>query len=236
MGHNVSAENIHRQHAVKESRASKPRTSSTSTAPPSRYHHGYLRRALIDAALAMVIEEGAWDFKLREVARRAGVSHAAPYNHFEDKAALLAEVASLGFHSLRLAMHAAARSQPRSARQAFVNIGAAYVRFGVEHPAHYRLMFGVELADRERHPMLHAASDATFAVLTGVLERGQLSGQIRRGEVRDQALAAWALVHGLTTLVIDQRVSFLGVSPRDAERRARQAAMAMLDGLRPKAS
>lgn len=211
-----------------------PASSSAPARPVARYHHGDLRRALIDAALAMLTEEGAWNFTLRAVARRAGVSHAASYNHFEDKLALLAEVAALGFQSLTQTMEAAARGQPRSARQAFAGIAAAYVRFGVEHPAHYHLMFGAELADRARHPTLQAAGDATFAVLTGVLERGQASGQVRRDSVHDQALAAWSLVHGLTTLLIDQRVRFLGVSTGEAERHARLAGMALFEGLRAK--
>ena len=213
----------------------KPHASSPAPArPATRYHHGDLRRALIDTALAMVTEEGAWNFTLREVARRAGVSHAASYNHFEDKSALLAEVAALGFQSLRQTLEAAARGQPRSARQALAGIAAAYVRFGVEHPAHYRLMFGAELADKVRQPTLQAAHDATFAVLTGVLEHGQASGQVRRDPVHDQALAAWSLVHGLTTLLIDQRLSFLGVSTDEAERHARLAGMALFEGLRAK--
>jgi AcrR family transcriptional regulator len=181
----------------------------------------------------MVTEEGAWNFTLREVARRAGVSHMAPYNHFEDKSALLAEVAAVGFKSLGQAMEAAAGGHPRSARQAFAGIGAAYVRFGVEHPAHYRLMFGADLADKARYPALHAASEAAFRVLlTGVLERAQALGQVRRGPAHEQALAAWSLVHGLTTHLIDERVSSPGVSTGDAERLARVAAMVMFDGLR----
>jgi AcrR family transcriptional regulator len=211
----------------------KSQVSSPAPARPANsYHHGDLRRALIDTALAMVTEEGAWNFTLREVARRAGVSHAAPYNHFEDKSALLAEVAALGFQSLREALEAAAGEQPRSARQALARVGAAYVRFGVEHPAHYRLMFGAELADKARYPALQEASDAAFAVLTGVLERGQASGQVRREPVLDQALAAWSLVHGLATLLIDQRASFLGASTGEAERHARGAAVALFEGLR----
>ena len=210
--------------------------SATPVRRATRYHHGDLRRALIDTALAMVTEEGAWNFTLREVARRAGVSHAAPYNHFEEKSALLAEVAALGFESLRRTMETAARRHPRSARQAFAGIADAYVRFGVDHPAHYRLMFGAELAEKARYPALQAASDAAFAVLTGVLERGQSSGQVRREAVRDQALAAWSLVHGLTTLFIDQRLSFLGVSTVDAERHARHAGMALFEGLRANTS
>jgi len=212
----------------------KPRASSTAPArPATRYHHGDLRRALIDTALAMVTDEGAWNFTLREVARRAGVSHAASYNHFEDKSALLAEVGAVGFRSLERALEAAVGGHPRSARQAFAGIGAAYVRFGVEHPALYRLMIGAELADKARYPALQAASEAAFRVLlTGVLERAQASGQVRRGPVHEQALAAWSLVHGLTTHLIDERVSSPGVSTGDAERLARVAAMVLFDGLR----
>ena len=208
--------------------------SAAAPRPAAPYHHGDLRRALIETALNMVTEEGAWNFTLRELARRTGVSHMAPYNHFEDKSALLAEVAALGFESLRKTLEAAARGQLRSARQALASTSAAYVRFGVEHPAHYRLMFGAELANKARYPTLQTASDATFAVLTGVLERGQTSGQVRKESVRDQALSAWSLVHGLTTLFIDQRVSFLGVSSGEAERHARQAGMTLFDGLRAK--
>ena len=225
----IYAVNIHR---VVTSMAN-PRASSAPRARrAARYHHGDLRRALIDTALGMVTEEGAWNFTLREVARRAGVSHMAPYNHFEDKSALLAEVAALGFQSLRQTLEGATRRHPHSARQALANISAAYVRFGVQRPAHYRLMFGAELAEKARYPNLQAASDATFAVLTNVLERGQASRQVGRGSVRDQALAAWSLVHGLTTLLIDQRVSFLGISTAEAERHARQAGTALFDGLR----
>ena len=216
-----------------------PKCQASSTAPvrsAKGYHHGDLRGALIHTALGMVTEEGAWDFTLREVARRAGVSHMAPYNHFEDKSALLAEVAAVGLESLTQTLEAAARGQRRSSRLAFGDIVAAYVRFGVEHPAHYRLMFGAELAEKSRYPSLEAANAAACAVLTGPLERGQAAGPARGVSMRDQALAAWSLVHGLTTLLIDQRVSFLGVSTGDAEQYARQVGMALFDGLRAKPS
>jgi AcrR family transcriptional regulator len=205
----------------------KPKSRPSPSAAP--YHHGDLRRALIDAALTMLREEGAWSFTLREVARRAGVSHTAPYNHFNDKASLLAEVAALGFQSLRDRLGEAAREHPRSGRQALIGIGAAYVRFGVEQPAHYRLMFGPELA--ERHPNLQEAADSTFAELTGALTRAQAGGEVRQGPVHEQALIAWSLVHGLTMLFIDQRLTFLGVSSAEAERQGRNAAAALCDGL-----
>jgi AcrR family transcriptional regulator len=209
----------------------KPNPRPRSAPRPAPYHHGDLRRALIETALTMVTEEGAWNFTLREVARRAGVSHAAPYNHFADKSALLAEVAALGFQALRRHMETAAAGGPRSSRQALTGIATGYIRFGVEHPAHYRLMFGPDLAERGRHPTLDQAADATFAVLTGALERGQAAGEVRRGSVPDQAVAAWSLVHGLTTLLIDRRLTFIGLSTAEAERHARLASAALIEGL-----
>jgi AcrR family transcriptional regulator len=208
-----------------------PKTKPQSQPAGAPYHHGDLRRALIDTALAMVTEEGSWKFTLREVARRAGVSHAAPYNHFADKSALLAEVAALGFQALRRELEESAR-RPRSSRQTLIAIAVAYVRFGVEHPGHYRLMFGPELAEEDRYPVLQQASDATFSTLTTALERGQAAGEVRPGSVRDEAVAAWSLVHGLTTLLIDRRLSSLGVSASEAERQARSAGAALFEGLR----
>ncbi len=97
-------------------------------------------------------------------------------------------------------------------------IATAYIEYGVEHPAHNRLMFSTELAERGRHPTLDAAADAAFAELTEALERGQAAGEVRRGSVPDQALAAWSLVHGLTSLLIARRLTFL-----EARRRRRSA-------------
>lgn len=204
-----------------------------AAAPPAApYHHGDLRRALIDTALALVSEEGAWNFTLREVARRAGVSHAAPYNHFPDKAALLAEVAARGFEALRKAMEVAARRHRRSPPRQLVAVGRAYVEFGVKHPGHYRLMFGPELANRERHPTLARAGDAAFSVLTATLRRGQEAGAMRGGSVRDQAVAAWSLVHGLTMLFIDGWLGVMGGSSSEAGRYAQTVTEALGDGLR----
>ena len=89
-------------------------------------------------------------------------------------------------------------------------------------------------AAKARYPTLEVANAAACAVLTGPLERGQTSGHARPMAMRDQALAVWSLVHGLTTLLIDQRVSFLGVSTGDAEQYARQAGLALFEGLRAK--
>ena len=103
---------------------------------PSRtqpYHHGDLRRALVDAALAIVTDEQDWTFSLREVARRAEVSHAAPYNHFTDKNDLLSAVAALGFERLRDGMRAAVNRAEGPVAQLLAT-GRVYVRHGLKYP------------------------------------------------------------------------------------------------------
>lgn len=108
------------------------------------YHHGDLRRAIVEAAMEMLREGGGARITMREVARRAGVSHAAPYKHFPDKAALLAEVALIGFGRLREVLLAAAGEAGGDLRRALLTVAHAYLGFAGANPALYRLMFGSE--------------------------------------------------------------------------------------------
>ena len=166
------------------------------------YHHGDLRRAVIETALAMLHEEKNWQFTLREVARRAGVSHAAPYKHFPDKAALLAELALIGFDRLRETLLAAQPATATDLREALLPAARAYIAFGEANPALYRLMFGAE-AGKPSEVHLSERAMSTFSILTDFLERGQQAGLIRKRPVRGQAAACWAQLHGLTMLTID---------------------------------
>ena len=134
-------------------------------AKPQPYHHGDLRRALIETALQLVTEEQDWTFSLREVARRAGVSHRAPYNHFPEKLDLLAAVAAVGFERLRDGMLRAMAGIDES-EALLAAICRTYIRLGLENPALYRLMFG---------PALSASGSAdrpTVARLAGAEARG----------------------------------------------------------------
>lgn len=190
------------------------------------YHHGDLRRVVIETAQAMLREEKGWQFTLREVARRAGVSHAAPYKHFPDKGTLLAQLATLGFDQLRGEI-AGARARPlRSARAEFIAAAKAYVHFGALNPSLYRLMFSGDV-DKAAHAKLEEASAGAFAELLAILERGRASEAFKKQPVRGQAAAAWALVHGLTMLSIDGQLlaEKVGANPLDA------ALAALLEGL-----
>lgn len=174
------------------------------------YHHGDLRRALIDSALALVTEEQDWTFSLREVARRAGVSHNAPYNHFPEKRDLLDAVAAVGFERLRdglLSTIAGIDDMPT----ALALSGRTYVRLGIGNPALYRLMFGPALSvpEGDDQPTLARAAGAEArAVLQGIILRGARAGTFAVSSEDEWAialttLAAWSAVHGLTMLIID---------------------------------
>ena len=182
------------------------------TAKPAadrKYHHGDLRQALIDAAVAIVAEEQNWNFSLREVARRAGVSHNAPYNHFTEKRDLLDAVAAVGFDTLRGAM-ASAMEGAADASETMLAIARAYVSFAAGNPALYRLMFGPELAapDGGRPELAETSGAGAKAVLRHVVVRGAEDGLFAVSAVDEAAIAmavlsAWSAVHGLSMLVVD---------------------------------
>lgn len=169
---------------------------------PKPYHHGDLRRALIDTALDMLAEEEGWQFTLRELARRAGVSHTASYKHFADKAELLSELALIGFERLRAALLAARPAPPVDRRDEYLTMSKAYVRFGVDHSNLYRLMFSAD-ARIPTNPRLKTGAIAALAVLVDLIAEGQRADWLRAADVQQQAHAAWAQLHGLTLLTLD---------------------------------
>jgi len=154
-----------------------------STSTP--YHHGSLPPALLKAAGKILEKEGVGGLSLREIARRAGVSHNAPYRHFPDREALLVALATEGFALLRerLESHAGHES------------AAAYVRFALDHPQRFRLMFGGQVAF-DRYPELREEANAAYA---GLEKQFSQYG----AEAGVAAAAAWALVHGLSHLLLD---------------------------------
>jgi AcrR family transcriptional regulator len=164
------------------------------------YHHGDLRRALLDATVALVARRGVDGFSLRETARAAGVSAGAPYHHFADKDALLAAVAEEGFHLFYAALAEAAKAAAPDARGRAENVGVAYVRFAVEHPTQFRIMLGQDARRRLRHRGLARAAGEAYQLVRRVLVQGVGGG----GDVSEAAVVGWwSVVHGLAFLVID---------------------------------
>jgi len=193
------------------------------------YHHGDLRRALLDAALRWIATKGVTGLSLRAVAREAGVSHAAPYHHFADRTALLAAVAEEGFR----AMHSVMLARMRDAADPRVRLqesGFGYVQFVLEHPAHFRVMFSPEFSERSPYPEVQAAAAAAYRVLVDAITDCQKSGFVRPADPELLGRAAWALVHGVATLVLDGHFSVVPSWPH-AEGHVREAMAILWQGL-----
>ena len=168
--------------------------------PKTGYHHGDLRRALIEAALSLVAERRGADLSIREVARRAGVTYAAPYHHFADKSALLAAVACEGFEGLVAKLErAAARKQ--SLESELQAMAEAYIAFAMEQPSHYRVMFLPEVKASVDSEALHESAERALGLLLERVVRARPSASANTQEVI--AATAWAALHGLALLAID---------------------------------
>ena len=181
----------------------------SSTEQRDTYHHGDLKRALTEAALGLVKEKGPKGFTLREVARRAGVSAAAPYRHFSDKAQLLAAVATQGFIQLHEALSAATTETADLTRQV-LDMGRAYARWAVTHPDYYQVMFGAEL-DKSDKPELLTAGARAFDDLLDAIVQCQQANLLPAGDPREIAGPTWSLLHGIALLTIGGDLSHVGI-------------------------
>lgn len=199
--------------------------------PARPYHHGDLRTALIRAGLDILTEEGVHALTLRAAARRAGVSHNAPYRHFADKEALLAAIAEEGFVELTASLEGAMSRAPQSPRAQLEETGWAYVQFAVTHPDHLRVMFGGLIADPQAHPALLAAGSRAFTVLVTIIQTGQEMGAVVAGSPQQLAFAAWGMVHGLALLLSDRQVPPALRTMYDQEQLVRLCLRQHYDGL-----
>jgi AcrR family transcriptional regulator len=160
----------------------------------------------------LVEVSGARGLSWREIARRANVSHSAAYRHFADKEGLLAAVAEQGFRSLRERMVEQMAGAPDDVSKRLEALAIAYVEFAAENPAHFRVMFGRDVPDINKHSALREAHDATDGLFrVGVAQALEEAGKV--GIVVDVdhfTLMAWSLVHGLASLIVDGRVGDVG--------------------------
>lgn len=193
---------------------------STSTSE-SGYHHGDLKRALLDAALEMLDEEGAEGIGLRELARKVGVSPAAPYRHFRSRQALLEAVATEGFRRFSAMMAAKEADLPED--EQLPAMAEAYVRFALVQPALFRLMFSRQV-DKQGNKALHNAAIDAYSSLAKAAAREVPEAP------SEGAVIAWAFVHGLSMLLLDEQI--LGVSPQNSDSLVRNLAQRFVAAMR----
>jgi AcrR family transcriptional regulator len=198
------------------------------------YHHGDLRRTLLDLAFAHVEREGVDTLSLRELAREAGVSNAAPYRHFPTRDALIAAMAEEGFARLRQMLVDATSDEPDPLER-FCAQGEAFIGFASAYPAHYRVMFSRRVP-RKGFPGLAAAGQAAMDELVEAIGACQKKHQLRRGEPERLAIAAWAMVHGMATLLVDGRLDRERFPEKTHAALIREVVQVVARGLAPQAA
>jgi AcrR family transcriptional regulator len=171
------------------------------------YHHGNLREVLLESARRLIAEVGPTGFTLRELARRAGVSHNAPYRHFRDRDDLMAAVATQGYRELTHAMRRAAEDHTDPLDR-LKQAGLAYVTFALRRPEHFAVMFDGPVSFKTEHPGSSEAAKEAFTTLVSLVERCQEACQFPAGDPQNFTLLAWSMVHGVAKLAITGRLPF----------------------------
>jgi AcrR family transcriptional regulator len=190
------------------------RSARAGRKPRNRYHHGDLRRALLNEAVRTIRESGVEALTLRAAGARLNVSRSALYRHFADKSALLEAVATEGFRTLREKL-AAAWSDSGDAMPRFAAMGVAYVRFAVDNPSHYRVMFGGFVRDDCRTPELLTEASGSFQLLVDALVSLQRERLVEADDPMQLAQFVWATVHGVAMLAIDGQFQRQGANVDD---------------------
>jgi AcrR family transcriptional regulator len=199
------------------------------------YHHGNLPAALLDAVQDAVADCGVSGVTLRDVARRAGVSHSAPAHHFGSKAGLLTAFATAGYQLLAESVIAeVVAADARDGAAELAAIGRGYVRFAVGHPAHFAVMFRVDPLDQANEAFVHA-SEAAYSLLTATIERCRAAGRLHGRSPEVVAVSAWSIVHGLSALWISGRLSER-IAEQDPERLAAAVSGLFVEAVLPPAA
>jgi AcrR family transcriptional regulator len=211
----------------RKTQVSKPKRKKADT-----YHHGDLRSALIEAALEMLATRSPDSLSLRELAKRAGVSQAAPYRHFKDKEALLAAISEQAFELKLRYLIEGMESAKGDPLETYFACGLSYFRMGMRHPQHFKLMFRDASRPRDEHPDLARVACSTFTLVSNMVRRCQSAGLMGPGDPYQKAMQCWAVVHGFTSLHVAGHLEWLGVGQKNAEEALRTLLAQHLSGER----
>lgn len=184
------------------------------------YHHGDLKNSLIEAGIKILENEGVGGLSLRKVARRAGVSHSAPYAHFADKQALIAAIAAEGHLKIHERLMAAWNRHVNDPLRLLVGSAWAYVSFGLEFPAYYKVTFSGTLENEHIHRDFMEISQRNLQLLKNIIEQCRSTGILQAEEIDSeiQAISLWGQLHGLVSLIIQGQIPsslLASVEPQD---------------------
>jgi AcrR family transcriptional regulator len=215
-------------------REAKPRGRTAPARPPQRkpYHHGDLRRALIDAGSQLIEERGVEQLSMRETARRAGVSPGAPFRHFASREELMTAVALEAQRRFRAEIDAALQEmRPGDPLARFRTFGIAYMRWAMRNPAHFEIISSSKLFDYEKSADLVRDNAEIIAMIERTLKEAFAQGQLRVADLKQVQIAARALVYGFARMNIDGHFPRWGVTASDAERTAEAIVDLFIDGI-----
>ena len=210
--------------------AARLRRSPASTADRKPYHHGDLRRALVDAALHLAVE-GA-EVSVREAARRAGVSPGAPFRHFPSRDALMIAVAVEAQRRFRSEIELAFAAAPPDDPLAQIrSLGLAYLRWAMKNPAHFEIISTGKYFDHDAAGELSRDNAEIIAMMARLLEEAAARGQLRHGDLKRTQIAARALVYGFARMLIDGHFPRWGVAEGEVEPMAEAILDLFIDGI-----
>jgi AcrR family transcriptional regulator len=175
--------------------------------PRKKYHHGDLKNALIRAGIDILSKEGIQGLSLRKVARKAGVSHSAPYAHFADKQALIAAISTEGYRLIFERIEAAVAPYPDDPQRQLLEAAWAYLQFALEDPEHFKISLSGAVEREKDYPALLQASREGFAAIVRITEACQARGILEGPPPDVAAVSLWSLVHGLASLLLEGQLS-----------------------------
>ena len=208
------------------------KTKPTKRPPPKPYHHGDLHQEILCAACALIEESNIASLSLREIAKKVGVSHTAPYRHFKDKESLLAGIAGVGFQELAKQLAMVVEIHRDDPATQLKEAGLGYVKQAIGRPQCTQLMFSGILPCDDTYPKLKASGDAAFNGLKMIIEEGQAKGVFKDGDIEILALSAWASIHGLALLLIGGNLPDILSIAVDVRQVTDAVTTTMLEGLK----
>lgn len=171
------------------------------------YHHGDLKNAIIKAGVEILANEGSRGFSLRKAAMKAGVSHSAPYAHFNDKQELIAAISTRGFEQLHQQIRMAAEKNQGDTKKKLLEVGWAYVQFAQKDADFFKVIFSGALENEQAFPDFVDISHRTFQLVVDLVCDGQRAGLLKQGDADVLAVSIWSMVHGFTCLLLESQIS-----------------------------
>jgi AcrR family transcriptional regulator len=181
------------------------------------YHHGDLKRVLLEVAIYLLKKEGYQSLSLRKIAKLAGVSQSAPYRHYNDLEELYADIASEGFKLLTTKLKKMKTRYSKYPLLQFRESGIAYVEFAIKNPDLFQIMYGNQILSHSKYEFLIQSEEEAFLILKNILMECKEQGLIKTNEIEQASMSAWTMVHGLAVLLAGKQVMFRNIDLKNAK-------------------